>query len=263
MKTGTIVPYEGEKPYVFVSYCHKDEEAVLDILCRLQEAGYRLWYDSGIHVGDQWPEIIADHLEKAAVFLAFLSSQSVESHNCRREFNFALIADKPFVTVFLEEMTLTPVMKLQLSTIQAIWKQKIPENEFYRALFDAKAMWICRNGESKKSGSEESGQTQKYQWVLIRRANGDRVVVSHDGFKVGRKTELCDYAIVDNAAVSRVHAEFFLEEGSCFLADQGSKNRSYVNDREVTRDGRVEIHDGDELDIGREIFYVKREERTT
>ena len=58
-------PYEGTQPYIFVSYAHKNDAAVLEIIGTLQSRGFRVWYDEGIEAGSEWPESIASHLERA------------------------------------------------------------------------------------------------------------------------------------------------------------------------------------------------------
>ena len=52
-------PYEGTQPYIFVSYAHKNDAAVLEIIGTLQSRGFRVWYDEGIEAGSEWPESIA------------------------------------------------------------------------------------------------------------------------------------------------------------------------------------------------------------
>ena len=42
------IPYIGEKPYIFVSYAHKDSEVVMRAIALLQQSGFRVWYDEGI-----------------------------------------------------------------------------------------------------------------------------------------------------------------------------------------------------------------------
>ncbi len=64
-------PYEGTQPYIFVSYAHKNDAAVLEIIGALQSRGFRVWYDEGIEAGSEWPESIASHLERAQLVLAF------------------------------------------------------------------------------------------------------------------------------------------------------------------------------------------------
>ena len=36
--------YEGQEPYIFISYAHKDSNTVLPIIQGLQERGFRVWY---------------------------------------------------------------------------------------------------------------------------------------------------------------------------------------------------------------------------
>ena len=51
MKT-LLRPYEGTLPYLFVSYAHKNDAAVLEIISTLQSRGFRVWYDEGIEAGE-------------------------------------------------------------------------------------------------------------------------------------------------------------------------------------------------------------------
>ena len=39
------VAYKGEQPYIFISYAHKDSDVVLPIVAKLQQDGYRVWYE--------------------------------------------------------------------------------------------------------------------------------------------------------------------------------------------------------------------------
>ena len=61
-QTNTIVPYNGDAPYVFISYAHKDSSVVFPILRALQNEGLRFWYDAGIKLGSEWPAYIEEHL---------------------------------------------------------------------------------------------------------------------------------------------------------------------------------------------------------
>lgn len=112
--------YQGDEPYIFVSYCHKDSEKVYPYIEKLNEAGYRVWYDDGIIAGSEWPEEIARKLEGASVFVAFISEAAVDSHNCRKEINHAVDKEKKLAVVFLEKAKLTPGMEMQISDIQSI-----------------------------------------------------------------------------------------------------------------------------------------------
>ena len=112
--------YEGPEDYIFVSYSHKDTEKVVPIMEKLRELGCRIWYDEGITPGSEWPEDIARHLNGCAMAIAFISPNSMASVNCRREINFALSKQKPFLSVVLEPTEMPLGMELQLSAQQSV-----------------------------------------------------------------------------------------------------------------------------------------------
>lgn len=140
MKT-LLRPYEGTLPYLFVSYAHKDDAAVLEIIRTLQSRGFRVWYDEGIEAGSEWPESIASHLERAQLVLAFLSPAYLRSDNCRKEMHYALTKKKPVINVFLEQTELSPGMEMQIGNLFALMKYTYPSEEyFYDKLFSAELL---------------------------------------------------------------------------------------------------------------------------
>ena len=48
MKT-LLRPYEGTLPYLFVSYAHKNDAAVLEIISTLQSRGFRVWKSTALY----------------------------------------------------------------------------------------------------------------------------------------------------------------------------------------------------------------------
>ncbi len=140
MKT-LLRPYEGTLPYIFVSYAHKNDAAVLEIISTLQSRGFRVWYDEGIEAGSEWPESIASHLERAQLVLAFLSPAYLRSDNCRKEMHYALTKRKPVINVYLEQTELSPGMEMQIGNLFALMKYTYPSEEyFYDKLFSAELL---------------------------------------------------------------------------------------------------------------------------
>ena len=140
MKT-CLRPYEGTQPYIFVSYAHKNDAAVLEIIGTLQSRGFRVWYDEGIEAGSEWPESIASHLERAQLVLAFLSPAYLQSDNCRKEMHYALTKKKPVINVYLEQTELSPGMEMQIGNLFALMKYAYPSEEyFYDKLFSAELL---------------------------------------------------------------------------------------------------------------------------
>ena len=121
--------YEGKEKFIFVSYAHKDSKQVLDIIKKLQEQGYRVWFDEGIAPGSEWPEDIANHLKDSSMVLAFITERAVKSVNCRNEINMACSKNKPFLGIMLEEVELTSGLELQLASKQCIFRYNYATEE--------------------------------------------------------------------------------------------------------------------------------------
>lgn len=131
-------PYEGNKPFIFISYSHKDREEVYKVLFNMQENGYRFWYDEGIDPGTEWDEDIATTIEKCDYFIAFISKNSLDSPNCRDELNFAREEDKKRLLIYLEDVKLSSGMRMRLGRLQAIHKYTYQnDTDFYKKLYTA------------------------------------------------------------------------------------------------------------------------------
>ena len=95
---------DEETPYVFISYSHRDREKVLPIIKDLYEAGWKIWYDEGLTVGDRYDETLETHVKRCAAFLLFVSENSLRSNYIRRnEIPWALAFGKPIVQCSLRE----------------------------------------------------------------------------------------------------------------------------------------------------------------
>ena len=68
--------YEGDKPYFFVSYAHEDADIVYPEMTWINEAGFNLWYDDGIHVGAVWRQALADALSSSSAMVFFATARS-------------------------------------------------------------------------------------------------------------------------------------------------------------------------------------------
>ena len=97
-------PYEGTRPFLFVSYAHRQSDAVIDTIRILHEKGYRLWYDEGIPAGSDWPANIAQHMQNCERVLFFLSQRAMESQNCYSEMRTAVRMGKDILVVCLEDI---------------------------------------------------------------------------------------------------------------------------------------------------------------
>ena len=44
----SLAPYQGEEPYLFLSYSHRNADAAAEAIRYLKAAGFRVWYDEGV-----------------------------------------------------------------------------------------------------------------------------------------------------------------------------------------------------------------------
>lgn len=151
-------PYEGRRPYCFVSYSHRDSEAVLSVLSVLNDRKLRLWYDEGIPAGSDWPKSIEQHMRECAAVLFFLSGTALSSPNCYSEIKTAADLNKPLFVIRLDDSDpdgrwspllqraeiLTPGQEASAeSTASSILEWKSLPHTFYRKRSDSfRYEWI-------------------------------------------------------------------------------------------------------------------------
>lgn len=94
---------DEENPFVFISYSHKDRDIILDIITPLYEAGWKIWYDEGLTIGDRYDETLKEHIRNCSVFLLFLTNHSRESRYIREnEIPWAEEFEKPIIKCMLD-----------------------------------------------------------------------------------------------------------------------------------------------------------------
>lgn len=179
---GSLRPnaYNGNEPYIFVSYSHLDSNIVLPIIQALQARGVRIWYDAGIEVGTEWPEYIAEHLDGCTGFLAFISNNSINSHNCRREINFAIELHKDPLVVYLEDVQLTLGMRMQLGSLQAIfYNRHSTRDSFLDELCRSRTLFACQSPQNTYAPAKNQINAEKAYsegWRLYNEAKYEAAV---------------------------------------------------------------------------------------
>lgn len=146
-----LAPYQGSDPYLFLSYSHRDVDAAAELIDRLKQAGFRLWYDEGIVPGTEWDENIANKIAGCGYFIALISKAYLASSNCRDELNYARDREKPRLLIYLEEVTLPAGMEMRLNRLLAIHKYKYGDQElFWEKVFQADGIEVCRETPSAR-----------------------------------------------------------------------------------------------------------------
>ncbi len=140
----------GEK-FIFLSYPHKNNGQAAVIIEALQKAGYRVWFDEGLELGQRYNQVIAEHIEECEVFMCLLTKEYYESDYCRMEFNFALEdCRKEIIPVFIDDYikvrkTFPAGMRMFLSGVNAfIMNERMDMERFMRKVASTAILEPCR-----------------------------------------------------------------------------------------------------------------------
>lgn len=79
-------------------------------------------------------------------------------------------------------------------------------------------------------------------------------------FLVGTQLGTVSYCVTGNPAVSRRHALFAVQDGRCYITDQGSTNSTYVNGCRLDPLTQYVLEGGERLCLANEPFTLIREE---
>ena len=88
---------------------------------------------------------------------------------------------------------------------------------------------------------------------LVRKANNENIYITKTSFTLGKIRDRVDYAVSNNKAVSRYHAEITTIGSDYFIIDKNSTNHTYVNGKMIPATS-VQIFDGDEILLANEVF---------
>lgn len=142
--------YEGDDPYIFISYAHADAEAVLAIIRKLQQDGFRVWYDEGIIGNVDWVDEIAEHLSGCHLFIAFITKGYQVSENCLDELFYAREQCRNRLLVYLNDIEVSKGIRMRYCRRQALYHWQCSnsrcetEEAFYDELYRVSGICQCR-----------------------------------------------------------------------------------------------------------------------
>ncbi len=101
---------------------------------------------------------------------------------------------------------------------------------------------------------KESTPAEQPAPKLTRRSNGETFSVNKPVFKLGKERAKVDFCITGNKTVSRVHATLYVRGGECFVQDNNSTNRTFVNGEPIAVQTEIKLKKGDVLKLSNEEF---------
>lgn len=134
------------------------------------------------------------------------------------------------------------------------------EDEFFEKLFDdyeSENRQVCINEEkSAFSVIEPESHTvlltemkkpDSRRWLRDLRGRND-ICISYLPFIIGKQERICDF-VLDVEGVSRMHVQFFEENGELYAKDLNSRNGSMINGRQLENEENVRLFNGDLINI--------------
>ena len=107
---------------LFVSYARDNKELVKEnVIDVLKDAGYDVWFDHDIPVGEDWEKEIIKNIGECDVFVYAVTPKSLKSKHCQFEREKAIEFSKHIIPVMLE--------KCEDST-KPIWLKKTQHVDF-------------------------------------------------------------------------------------------------------------------------------------
>ncbi|MEE1336783.1 SIS domain-containing protein [Methanobrevibacter sp.] len=125
--------YSGSDPFIFVSYAHADSNIVFPEIKRLYDKGYNIWYDEGIAPGNEWLSDILEHLKACDLYVIFVTQNSINSINVKKEFKYAIKKGKKILPIYLDDfdgIEMDDEWEYELHNIQGILKTTLDDEEY-------------------------------------------------------------------------------------------------------------------------------------
>ena len=94
--------------------------------------------------------------------------------------------------------------------------------------------------------------------TLIRKKNGDNIILCKPDTKIGKDSLHVDYCVRDNSAISRVHALFRVTPQGAFVEDCGSTNGTFVNGIRLNVHEAKLLNKGDVIRLANEEFDYRK-----
>ena len=121
-RLGDLISYEGDEPYLFVSYSHRDTDEVYPFLKRLELEKFRIWYDDTMETGEDFREELRSKIEGCRAMLLFVSNHAMNSKYCCMEIITAFANKKKILPIYVNEkdVKIPPALDMILTNLQHV-----------------------------------------------------------------------------------------------------------------------------------------------
>ncbi|MBN1215557.1 MAG: toll/interleukin-1 receptor domain-containing protein [Candidatus Lokiarchaeota archaeon] len=132
-----IKSYQGNDPYIFISYSHKDKKLIYSQIKWLNDKGFNIWFDEGIMPMRSWEKVIPEKIFDSSIFIVFISKNSVTSDNVKREISYAIRHKTGHILpIYIEDTELSKDLDFNLKPIQGIMKYQFSDENYKLKVID-------------------------------------------------------------------------------------------------------------------------------
>lgn len=117
---------------------------------------------------------------------------------------------------------------------------------------------MCSASETLKQEPQQPQPVKKpplpqLRYWLTRQGTGERFELTGDSFSVG-KSKYASYQVKNTTTVSRIHARFCCTSTECWIEDNSSTNKTFINERQLVPCKREKLVDGVVVRMSDEYF---------
>jgi hypothetical protein len=117
---------------------------------------------------------------------------------------------------------------------------------------------VANAGGAGSAGAGVSGAASaSASYALVRVSDNATWRIGDTAVVLGRIGDQQTLKVSDSSTVGRTHAWMFLHKGRCYIADNNSKNGTYINGRKLSSQQPAEVSNGSTVVLGAEQFVIQ------
>jgi hypothetical protein len=242
-------------PSIFLSYGHQDRSWCEELARYIRGNGFDLWYDEGITSGSVWLKKLEDELQARDTFIIVLSPDAWISPWVQRELQLALVTQKTIVPIVLHETAIGGFL-LTIQWITAIGMapeaagQRIVEHLRGPALVPSPPTFPTTIIQRRTTPA--SDPPRLFIWSIDNTNTPRCVSLFRPRLTIGREQD--NDIVLNDPAVSRHHAELYLEPSGWHLRHHSGGGLVYHNGRPL-EDTRLKTLD--QLVLGMTLMRIE------
>jgi len=105
---------------VFVSYDRGNVQSVKTLAEELEALGHQVWFDQDLTGGHRWWDSILAQIRECGLFVFALTPESLESHACRKELDYAKRLNREILPILMSEEVSVSLLPRCLAEIQYV-----------------------------------------------------------------------------------------------------------------------------------------------